>query len=362
MRHSKNGLITGLLLVAGCQAQVGTMTRTPDPTLGQGRSGDELRRCLEATEANPVDLLFVIDNSNSMQEEQRALAERAGDLIARLAAGDADGDGELDFPPVTDLRVGVITPDLGAGNYGIFMCEELTGDDGILLAQHDIGDYANAADFAAAVAATMEPGTDGCGFEMPLEALHRALLEQPENAGFLRPDSVLGVVVLTDEDDCSADDASIFDPTDFVTPLEGRCDIYRDRLWDTDQLAEIVTMDGRTPDQLVFTVIAGIPVEALGTGYDGILADPKMSRDFVAEEERDETLFYINGVRPSCSSASGQALAPRRLVEAARKIDGIEDADGRSPEVMLRSVCEPEMGLGELLRPLGRTLAAPCAE
>lgn len=47
-------------------------------------------------------------------------------------------------------------------------------------------------------------GDGGCGLESPLESARRALDgHRPENAGFLRPGSLLAVVFLTDEEDCS---------------------------------------------------------------------------------------------------------------------------------------------------------------
>jgi hypothetical protein len=46
-------------------------------------------------------------------------------------------------------------------------------------------------------------GTSGCGFEHQLAATSKALTA-PENAGFLRDDAFLQIVLITDEDDCSA--------------------------------------------------------------------------------------------------------------------------------------------------------------
>jgi hypothetical protein len=47
-------------------------------------------------------------------------------------------------------------------------------------------------------------GDGGCGIESPLDATRRALDgHRAENSGFLRKDSLLAVVYLTDEDDCS---------------------------------------------------------------------------------------------------------------------------------------------------------------
>ena len=62
-------------------------------------------------------------------------------------------------------------------------------------------------------------GDSGCGFEQPLASVVRALGADgrpapPENQGFLRPDALLFIVLLTDEDDCSVPAGSnLFDTT-----------------------------------------------------------------------------------------------------------------------------------------------------
>src|SRR5439155_6626169 len=58
-------------------------------------------------------------------------------------------------------------------------------------------------------------GSRGCGYEHQLGAVDVALHPRPDwnpmNAGFLRPDAYLAIIMLTDEDDCSApDDATAF--------------------------------------------------------------------------------------------------------------------------------------------------------
>ncbi len=64
-------------------------------------------------------------------------------------------------------------------------------------------------------------GTGGCGFEQPLEALMTALDAPPEdNLGFLRDDALLVVILVTDEDDCSASNPELFNPEgDLASPL-----------------------------------------------------------------------------------------------------------------------------------------------
>ena len=46
-----------------------------------------------------LDLLFVVDNSNSMGEEQAAFTRELPDLVRSLTRGDIDLDGDRDFLP-----------------------------------------------------------------------------------------------------------------------------------------------------------------------------------------------------------------------------------------------------------------------
>ncbi|MBW2736711.1 MAG: hypothetical protein JRH20_30360, partial [Deltaproteobacteria bacterium] len=191
---------------------------------------------------NKVDVLVVIDNSGSMAHEQRNLADNFPRLMDELnTAG-------------LDYRVGVVTTDLGAGNYGsaIPTCETAGGDGG-RLQQHAqspgctapqdpwisyngvvsnipgcVGDGAECAQQAFSCIARL--GIEGCGFESTLESMRRALDPASHaNPGFLRPDAALAVLVITDEDDCSAAKPQLYDPaqqsqTDPLGPLTSfRC-------------------------------------------------------------------------------------------------------------------------------------------
>lgn len=162
-----------------------------------------------------VDLLFVVDDSDGMAEEQAALV--AGFPSLMRAMGTAD------------LRVGVISSDLGAPGSRLAECDR--GDRGALqaaprgncrapsgrfLISLDAGTRTNfEGDLADAFACIAPLGTGGCGFEQHLASARRALdQDQPiENDGFLRPQALLTLVVLADEDDCSAPEGSeIYEP------------------------------------------------------------------------------------------------------------------------------------------------------
>jgi hypothetical protein len=166
----------------------------------------------ENVATDDVDLLFVIDNSGSMQTEQQLLAKAYADFVEE--AGRLGGD----------VNLGVVTTDLGTGEaFGINGCSA-TGD-AARVAHLEIGEgreYESPADASEAFRALVTIEDPGCGFEQPLEAMRRALSEPGD---FLRPGAVLAVVFVTDEDDCSAKDPQLFAPeNDSVGPLSSfRC-------------------------------------------------------------------------------------------------------------------------------------------
>ncbi|MBL4635617.1 MAG: VWA domain-containing protein, partial [Kofleriaceae bacterium] len=169
-----------------------------------------------------LDILFVIDNSNSMRDEQISLAANFGNFINVL--NNIEGG-------LPNIHIGVITTDLGAGPYNITGCTG-NGDNGVLQNAavgpagcstptdkwiSDIGDEMGnrtknyAGGLSEAFSCIAQLGVNGCGFEQPLESMRLALDNTSgQNTGFLRPEAFLAVIIITDEDDCSAKDPSIF--------------------------------------------------------------------------------------------------------------------------------------------------------
>ena len=160
-----------------------------------------------------LDLLFLIDDSPSMAEEQANLARnfpRLIDALKKLPAG---------FP---DLHLGVVSSDMGAGaanlagacgislgNRGVLQVVSGCGLDpknGRYLSSQNGGTQNNFdGDISEVFACMASLGTNGCGFEHQLQSVRMALSGfVSDNAGFLRSDAHLAVVYITDEDDCSA--------------------------------------------------------------------------------------------------------------------------------------------------------------
>lgn len=191
-----------------------------------------------SSEQRPLDLLLVIDDSAGMEANQRALAANLPALIEEL------GDANHALP---DLHVGVISTDMGTANStgapapsigqpGVNGCMA-SGKAGKLLVQPAAAGAmtarylavtsSGAANFTGTLAELLGQqvllGEGGCGFEQPLAAIHAAL-HDPDNAGFLRDEANLAVVVVSDEDDCSARAATLFGPD---SPSLGVLDSFR---------------------------------------------------------------------------------------------------------------------------------------
>src|SRR3974390_735746 len=86
---------------------------------------------VESAAVNKVDLLFLIDNSASMGDKQKLLAQAIPDMITRLITPNCvDGNGlplagvtsdrtghcamgKAEFPPVHDMHIGIVSSSLG---------------------------------------------------------------------------------------------------------------------------------------------------------------------------------------------------------------------------------------------------------
>jgi hypothetical protein len=179
-----------------------------------------------------LDVLFLVDDSGSMRQEQAALASGFDRFIQLLE----DADGRL-----PGLHIGVASSDVGTGpeGDGIPLCEG-QGDDGVLQVPDGCPVLTDGSRFIRDVAGTSggrdinysgtlaeqfscmaRLGTAGCGFEQHFESMKRALSGQVLNGDFLRPEASLAVLFVADEDDCSADDRGLFDPSqdDRAAPL-----------------------------------------------------------------------------------------------------------------------------------------------
>jgi hypothetical protein len=198
---------------------------------------------------NAVDVLFMIDNSSSMDSMQAQLKARFGDFFQVFNQLAADGT-------YADLHIGVVTSDFGAGDKGSGACDAYGGGDQGLLQARGVAAAADCLpptggtpyiEFAfdpngGAATSNLPGGQDlvktftcmasvgatGCGFEHQLESVWAALKDmQHRNGGFLRSDALLTVVFVTNEDDGSAPPTAKFYEADADKGVYGAYDTYR---------------------------------------------------------------------------------------------------------------------------------------
>lgn len=197
-------------------------------------------------ECNQVDLLFVIDNSGTMGEEQVNLSANFPLLIDKLQSlTDEEG-----MPLNPDVNIMVTTTDLGHPQctpYEHEGYEPAQGAPQSVACIDRIGDFTGLGDdppsfpeacevgcpvaiapsdpfihFEGAGGATTNipgnnikgalscigpQGINGCGYEAPLEAMLQAVNPSAQwnqgNAPFLRDGAILAIAIITDEADCS---------------------------------------------------------------------------------------------------------------------------------------------------------------
>jgi hypothetical protein len=167
-----------------------------------------------------VDILFVIDNSGSMGAVQESLAASLPSLfIDRLS----------DSLAPTDFHIAVISTDMDdTAQSGRF--QAAPGNPKILTP--------DTPNVKQVLSDNLKLGTHGSGFERPLAAMEVALslpLIGNENAGFLRAKALLGIVVVSDEDDCSGppgvddfgDDSFCYSKIDQMTPVQHFVDFLK---------------------------------------------------------------------------------------------------------------------------------------
>jgi hypothetical protein len=339
-----------------------------------------------------VDMLFVVDSSSSMREEQESLAQEFPRMMRKLTTGDHDEDGTPEYDAIEDLHLGVVTTSLGGAEHTPG-CRN-NGDSGKLRHSSSAlgceGDYPTfltyvegqddpeqiATDFACLA----QVGIEGCGYEQPLEAALQALWPSADptirfvsttteaslgrgdrdNAGFLRNDpdgepATLAIVIVTDEEDCSAFDTSLWQaspPPDDPLAMQNlnlRCHYNPERLYDLERYAiGYRALHGWTGERVLFAAIVGVPVDLVDqialaevdwnddaqreAHYDKILSDPRMEE--VPIDNTDAT-DGLDNLTPSCMTKHGTAYPPRRIVSLARAF---------GPNSLVQSICGDNLG------------------
>jgi hypothetical protein len=262
-----------LSFVASCQGCFGCQTSPLDASSNLPRTCQSEAPLVEAQK---LDILFVIDNSNSMVEEQAGVARELTTFVDQIRKA---GGVRQDF------HVGVVTTSvyLHSTQNGLDWYKTFPDQSGLLRPVPDffadggvnydttnerllVGDDP---DLGAKFERLVRQGVSGSGQETPFEATRLALLgdastiplAQGGNQGFVRDGARLLIVVLSDEDDCSeivrpplvkvSDSTLVSDCTAGQNSLYPVSEYYR--LFTT----QLNSSDG-SPREMIWTAIAPV--------------------------------------------------------------------------------------------------------
>jgi hypothetical protein len=369
---------------------------------------------IAVTNVDKIDLLFMVDNSNSMRDEQVSLAREFPKLINVLTSGDQTGDMVKDFPPAKDLHLGVVSSDLGLpGVPGIDGCIGL-GDDGVLRSacmganfnppfltyDADLGD--DPGQLATDFSCISTLGVDGCGFEQQLESTLKAVWPGTDtqvrfvadpgsgfgmtgqhgpgfpNGDFIRSDpneglSLIALVLVTDEEDCSSSNMAHFDPRASTTGLNTRC-FFEGQKAEPNNLFDIeryiTTFKALRPGQenlVIFAGIVGVPPELVtpeeldkfdftkkneaDAFFDGLLANRAMQETLDPRGNMDPA---DDNLVPSCDRGeNARAYPPRRIVQVAK---------GFGANGVIQSICQENFSpaMDAIIEVIAKQLGTVC--
>jgi hypothetical protein len=380
---------------------------------------------IAVTNVDKIDLLFMVDNSQSMEQEQDALRDQFPRLINILTSGDKNADGAQDFPPAKDLHLGVVSSDLGLpGLEGVVENCNGLGDEGRLLNtantelaamnlcsattynppflaynRENMDDAARLANDFSCIATL---GITGCGFEQQLESTLKAVWPGADesvtfvtdtagfgmfgmggpgfpNGEFIRNNpnegpSLIALVLVTDEEDCSSRRMDHFVPGASPNGLNTRCYFEglrgaESNLFQVNRYIDLFKLLRPGQENLViFAGIVGVP-QRLTT--EDVLANYNFDEPGQSEAYMDmllgaeEMIEMVNdmgtpdvpeddGIRPSCDRGPmARAYPPRRIVEVAK---------GFGANGVIASICQEDFtpAINAIIDVIAKQLGTVC--
>jgi hypothetical protein len=205
-----------------------------------GKPSQVVKNRFQQSVNRDLDLLFLIDDSNSMAPLQAKMRQRMPDFM-NVLKGLPGG--------LPNVHVAVVSSSLGAGIFGnVTGCAPATSGNLGGEFQHKAACGLNdgetfikslpgpngapmvnfTGDITDVFSCIADLGQAGCGFEHQFEsvrlALQKSTVPGDPNYGFLRDTAYLAILFLTNEDDCSVDqNSTLFDPNQqtVADPLGG---------------------------------------------------------------------------------------------------------------------------------------------
>jgi cell division protein ZapA (FtsZ GTPase activity inhibitor) len=276
MPHRLFVALVALAVVANCQGCLGCQSPVDAPNSTLPTACEQEQPLIEPQK---LDILFVIDNSGSMKEEQEAVARELTAFVDQIKQA---GGVRQDF------HIGVITTSvyqhstqsgvdwwLTYPNGGrLRPVPEFLEDGGV---RYETGNerilVGDDPEVVAKFAKLVQQGTYGSGQETPFEAIRLALMSQLAttpldaggNEGFLRDGARLLVTVLTDEDDCSElARPSVVKVSD--NPAINECTRQSNSLTPVSEYFRLFTQDLKnadgSPKEIIFAAIAPVGIDS----------------------------------------------------------------------------------------------------
>ncbi|HKP56439.1 MAG TPA: hypothetical protein VJV78_06960 [Polyangiales bacterium] len=383
-----------------------------------------MSRKVSVSSIDRVDLLFMVDNSASMTSKQNSLKAQFPRMIQVLSTGMRMTGDPNPFPPVANMHLAVVSSDMGVvGQTGIMSCDPNGGHDGRL--QHtSTGDpgcqptYPDFLSYDATKDNPMQIGVDfgciaslgamGCTIESQLESPFKALWPKlaldaegnlltpnpytflapaggfttgrgdtapPEGSqGFLRRDpnapSVLGIILLTDEDDQSSQRTEYLSPSDpsATQPAQVRPAMNAQNLYPVQRYIDGFKMLRPTQqDLVVFAAIAGVPTDLVDArARQNVDFSSESQRnayyDRIAMDRRMQPMVQNGGMNASFAPACQRTNAMRQSESAtpARRI--LEVVRGFGENGTIQSICADDYrdGMDAIIDIIAKQLGAVC--
>jgi ASPM-SPD-2-Hydin domain-containing protein/HYDIN/CFA65/VesB family protein/flagellar associated PapD-like protein len=251
---------SGLLIIVHSASQVPSVV----PLLAEGAANPTVTDTFQQNAASKVDVLFVVDDSSSMANNQMNLGMNLPSFLASALALNID------------FHIGVTTTDVCTAIDPMHWCDQ-AGEHGRLVGATPIMTPQTASLMSVFQTTVTGVGTEGSTQERGLEAAFLALSDpmiNAENAGFLRSDAALAVIAVSDDDD-SRMDGIPGGPSEVTIPGARSVAFYESFFWNIKgfQNKEMFSFNAVIEEAQGMCSASGQPAEASGVRYAQVAQD-----------------------------------------------------------------------------------------
>jgi hypothetical protein len=182
-------------------------------------------------------------------------------------------------------------------------------------------------ELAFQVACLTSLGTLGCGWEQPLQSAAIAL-KREEQDNFVRDDALLVVIAISDDQECSIENNSLFGEDEIQNLDENKvnlaCGLHPQHLFPTQELlTDFAETKGGNLNAVLFAAVVGVPIDdacqGRGDQIGGCLDHPDME---LVEVQYEDWWHF----QPACEPEFDDPYHPskprpgRRFVELAQEL------------------------------------------